>query len=264
MEHWEFGVLGVIDYRRESTLCAYFDMLATLRGRTQGAVCEVGVFSGMSLAAAGLFLREHDDVRDLIGFDSFSGFPTTGPEDDPAMFEDLLKRGEISADHWERVLRNRDLLRVVGRSPSAATVSTSGSFDRTSEELVRDKLRFLDLDATLIIGPIEQTMKPDLMPDLRVAAALLDCDLYAPHAAALPWLWARLEEGGFVYLDDYYSLKFPGARLAVHRFLEGRRDAQLIQVGADEGFERWAIIKGSADSAVVRELRTQGPQVMPR
>lgn len=257
MEHWELGVLGVYDYRRDGTMRAYFDLLATLRGRTPGAICEVGVYRGGSLAATGLFLRERDDVRDLFGFDTFSGFPATGPEDDPARFEELLNRGAITADHWERVRRNQELLGVVGRNPSAATASTSGSFDRTSEELVREKLRFLDLDATLIVGPIEETMKPDLLPDLRLAGALLDCDLYSPAAVALPWLWARLVEGGFVYLDEYFSLKFPGPRVAVDSFLEGRRDAQLIQLDVDEGFERWALIKASVDSPVVRELRAQ-------
>ena len=46
-----------------------------------------------------------------------------------------------------------------------------------------------------------------------------------------------------IYLDEYYSLKFPGARIATDEFLNGK-SAQLNMAHQTKGeFERWHVIK---------------------
>jgi hypothetical protein len=75
-----------------------------------------------------------------------------------------------------------------------------------------------------------------------IAGALLDCDLYVSYLKALEFIWPRLSKGGFIYLDEYFSLKFPGARLAVDEFFEGNNQIEWFHK-KEEGFERWWLIK---------------------
>jgi hypothetical protein len=50
--------------------------------------------------------------------------------------------------------------------------------------------------------------------------------------------------GGLVYLDEYFSLKFPGGRIATDEFLAGRPEASLIKFHERDGeFERWGVLK---------------------
>ena len=48
---------------------------------------------------------------------------------------------------------------------------------------------------------------------------LLDFDLYKAYSDVLPVVWPLLRDGGAIYLDEYFSYKFPGARIAVDEFL---------------------------------------------
>ena len=49
--------------------------------------------------------------------------------------------------------------------------------------------------------------------------------------------------GGKLFLDEYYSLKFPGPRLLVNEFISKNKDATLIMEGKTLGFERWSLKK---------------------
>ena len=71
----------------------------------------------------------------------------------------------------------------------------------------------------------------------------MDVDLYLPYAKALPILFERLSLGGKIYLNEYYSLKFPGLRLAVHKFLMEKQDTTLEKLENWLDFERWIIKK---------------------
>src|ERR1019366_2220660 len=53
----------------------------------------------------------------------------------------------------------------------------------------------------------------------------LDADLEAPIAAGLEFFWPRLAAGGFLVVHDYNA--WPGARLAVDRFLAKERVASV-------------------------------------
>jgi hypothetical protein len=46
-----------------------------------------------------------------------------------------------------------------------------------------------------------------------------------------------------IYLDEYYSLTFPGARIAVEEFLLDRREVAVEFPSEQNEFERWAIVK---------------------
>jgi len=81
------------------------------------------------------------------------------------------------------------------------------------------------------------------LKDKKYSLILMDVDLYLPYAKALPILFEHLSPGGKIYLDEYYSLKFPGPRIAVNNFLNTRLDANLEELGDWLDFERWVIFK---------------------
>jgi hypothetical protein len=57
-------------------------------------------------------------------------------------------------------------------------------------------------------------------------------------------LWSNTIKGGIFYLDEYYSLKFPGAKIAVDEFLVGKK-FQIINFSGkcDDDFTRNVLVK---------------------
>lgn len=78
---------------------------------------------------------------------------------------------------------------------------------------------------------------------IKIMAAILDCDLYQSYKDAFNYIWPNLEVGGMMHLDEYYSLKFPGARLATDEFIRDKK-AKLEMCKQKKGdFERWHLYK---------------------
>jgi hypothetical protein len=75
-------------------------------------------------------------------------------------------------------------------------------------------------------------------------AAIVDCDLYESYVIALNFLAPRLVDEGLVYLDEYYSLKFPGAKIATDNFIGKYCEFALdFDVQEPGDFERWYMHK---------------------
>ena len=77
--------------------------------------------------------------------------------------------------------------------------------------------------ASLIKGKFENvlsSLSKALEIDDKLNILYIDCDLYESHKIALPFTWERMSIGGYMFLDEYYSLKFPGARKAIHDFFK--------------------------------------------
>ncbi|WP_249262293.1 TylF/MycF family methyltransferase [Leptospira alexanderi] len=72
----------------------------------------------------------------------------------------------------------------------------------------------------------------------------MDSDLYASYKITFEFFWPKLAKNGYVFLDEYFSLKFPGARIATDEFIEGK-NVRLLLTNRDSStdFERWSIIK---------------------
>ena len=82
-----------------------------------------------------------------------------------------------------------------------------------------------------------------LIEGQNFSLVLIDADLFQSYATTLPVLWNRLNPGGTVYLDEYYSLKFPGPRIAVNAFMPTIPDGTLLELPSWMDIERWAIKK---------------------
>ena len=79
----------------------------------------------------------------------------------------------------------------------------------------------------------------------------MDCDLYQSYIETYNFIWPRLEEGAMIYLDVYYSLKFPGARRATNEFVHGKAARLEMSPRSPGDFERWHLIKGCGNKVAV-------------
>jgi hypothetical protein len=248
-DDWEFNVLGIYNYKVSGPFDALFNFIRNHHADIEGDIVECGVYRGKSLIALAMLLKELGSDKKIYGYDSFSGFPSVyHHNDDLARFDDLQKKGRITPDHFQAVQRNlswREQLSDQGQT--AKTISSSGDFSATSLEYVQRKIKIVGLDNIVLRdGPFDETMKNVDNNPTKIMAALMDCDLYQSYMDCFEFIWPRLSDSGIIYLDEYYSLKFPGARIATDEFIAGK-EASLMQYPQKQGdFERWYLQKDKA------------------
>lgn len=242
MEYWEFGVLGIHNPKC-STLTPYFSLLEELRD-IPGNILELGVAKGSSLITTGLILQELDSEKSVIGVDTFSGFPELSSEDMPEAFLDLQQRGLITESHYLKVLHNWELVKLRGDKIHPSNISTSQDFSSTSLDFVENRIQSFKLSNRVRIhqANIVDSLDSQLR-DETFSLVLLDVDLYLGYSKSLDFVFDKLTKKGVIYLDEYYSLKFPGPRLAVNEFIDRQPQAKLEQLPNWLDFERWIIRK---------------------
>jgi len=249
-DDWEFNVLGIYNYLRPGRFDALLKFIRENHSSLEGDIVEAGSYRGNSLIAIGMLLKSLGSDKTVYGFDSFSGFPPVFHENDQfSQFETMYQEARISKKHINDVRKNREwkdaLASSQGESQSAETISTSGNFSNTSLELIRRKINLAGLDNIILVdGPFSQTMTLSQEPEL-IMAAVIDCDLYQSYLEAFGFIWPRLSIGGMIHLDEYYSLKFPGGRLATDGFISDKH--ARLEKGAQQtsDFERWCVVKES-------------------
>ena len=109
--------------------------------------------------------------------------------------------------------------------------------------MVNSKIQHFGLDKRIKLIQGDFTKNLELkISDLFFSLVLIDSDLFESYDRILPTIWERLSPGGYIYLDEYYSLKFPGPRIAVNSFVT-KTKCELIRLDDWLDFERWAIYK---------------------
>jgi hypothetical protein len=244
-DDWEFNVLGIYNYKQPGPLEDYFNYILENHERVDGDLVEAGVFQGRSLLGMGLLLKELGSSKKIYGFDTFAGFPPiNAKEDDLERFDDLLSQGRITSDHLDKVRQNLRFRSAFVNDPSARNLSLSGDFSSSNVDLIKMKIELLGLDNVVLVpGPFDETFVKERETPNGLMAAILDCDLYASYWTVLPFVWERLNRGGYVYLDEYYSLKFPGAMIATDEFFSDKKDKPFKHKQRPGDFERWAVTK---------------------
>ena len=186
----------------------------------------------------------------VYGFDTFSGFPPNSSEQDNLENFELYK-----GIHFEESLVNDAILskkikeNLAGKDINISNISSSLDFSNVTFEELENKITYLGLDnIKLIKGDFKDTIGSFFDEYTgQVFAANIDCDLYDGYMSCLPYLCDRLSSNGYIHLDEYYSLKFPGARLACIEFLESIDPSLNITLKKNktskEEFERWYITK---------------------
>jgi hypothetical protein len=247
-DDWEFNVLGIYNYKKSGPFDALFDFVRKNHDKIDGDIVESGVYRGKSLVALAMLLKELGSDKKVYGYDSFAGFPPVYHESDKLeAFYDLARNNKITTDHLAAVERNKEWRALMsGQQQTVENISSSGDFSGTSLSLVQRKIELMELDNIVLVdGPFHETMTQDAAEPKTIMAVLMDCDLYQSYHDTFSFVWPRMADGAMIYLDEYYSLKFPGARVATDEFLVGKQ-ASLEQHPQEQGdFERWYIRKAA-------------------
>ena len=242
---WEFNILNVYNYKLPGKLEEYFNFIRHHHNKLNGDICEIGVYRGFSIIATALLLKELGSDKKVWGFDSFSGFPSYHENDDLEKFKNLYDNKVISKEHFQDYQLNIQLKEFIsGKSASPSTISSSMDFSETSLSLLEDKINYFELDNIILVdGDYKETMAENMYTDVKFMSVLMDCDLYESHKIALPFVWDRMQKGGYMFLDEYYSLKFPGARIATSDFFSDKSDKPEMHIKKSMDFERWFVQK---------------------
>ena len=105
------------------------------------------------------------------------------------------------------------------RSNFKKWVYSNHSWKNTLTIWLKERIKQFKLqkDIKLLKGDIVKTVKK-IKKKQKYSVVFMDCNLYEPHKKALSFSWKYLSKNGQIFLDDYFSLKYPGARIAVDEF----------------------------------------------
>lgn len=245
---WEFNVLNIYDYRKAGPYSYMFNFLQLNQKFMRGDIFEAGTFNGRTALAFALFLKEQSLPGIIRTFDSFEGFPSYSTFDNFDRFFDLFNQNKISDRHYAEIKKMATYTQeVLKKSLHPSQISTSKDFRNVDLELIKRKQNFLGLDNLVLYkGDFAITLKIKELQDLHFSLAFIDCDLYKGYIDSLNYVWPKLLPNGIIFLDEYYSLKFPGPRLAVQEFLQQLNidSFQLRMISnPEDDFERWIIEK---------------------
>lgn len=249
LEKWEKNYLGIETLQDKGKLFFYLKFLKSkIFSEILGDVVEAGVFKGTSLISCALFMKYNKTLKNKLiwGYDTFKGFPKISPLDQLNNFSNLYKKNKISKTHYQKIFKLKKYHKILKSNKiSASNISTSNNFENTSLNLLNKKINFFKIkkNVNLIKGEFKDTMKNKKNLPNKISAGLIDCDLYDGYKISLENFWPRLSVNGKLFLDEYYSLKFPGPRLIVDEFIKKNKNAKLIKEGISADFERWYIKK---------------------
>lgn len=167
-----------------------------------GDILEFGVFFGQGLFSYAQFsaiLEPYHINREIIGFDTFEGFPEISEKDGTGNLE-LLKAGGLKADCHETLLQAARLFdenRYLGHLPKIRLVK--GDVMRVLDSFIADN------------------------PHVLIAMLYMDLDLYQPTKEVLSKLYERVPTGGIVVFDQINHRSFPGETAAFLEVLGDKR-----------------------------------------
>lgn len=170
----------------------YWNEIYPLVVNVPGVICEFGVQWGASLATLCNLRAIYEPFnvsRTIVGFDTFSGFPSISDKDG-----DVVSIGDYkSVDGYEKILEQ-----ILSMNESISPNAHIRKF-----ELVKG-------DASLAWPEWLENN-----PQAIVAMACFDFDLYAPTKAVLEKLLPRLVKGSILVFDELNHPGFPGETSAV-------------------------------------------------
>jgi hypothetical protein len=170
----------------------------------QGSIVECGVLFGgglMSFAKLSAILEPYNFQRRIIGFDSFSGFPSIDSADLKGLPDrksaHLKPQGFAAGDAYEDLLdavKLFDISRFLNHFPKVDIVK--GDFEITAARYLEDH------------------------PHLIVSCLYLDFDIYRPTKKALELFLPRMPKGSVLVFDELNEEAFPGETLAVIEMMD--------------------------------------------
>ena len=187
--------------------------------KNDGDIFEFGVYKGKSLITVALILKAMNSKKKIYGFDSFSGFPSSSKFDDLKEFKNDKYFSKKFQNDFKKFLKLKKTFtnhKILNQN----NISTSADFSDTSYEMVMEKIRYFKLNnINLIQGDFKKTV-PAFFGNrkIKISSCNIDCDLHDGYKITLPYVYQHLSKKGYIHLDEYYSFKFPGARIATDNF----------------------------------------------
>jgi len=157
----------------------------TLKTNPNGTFVECGVWKGHSAHITASLIRENNSSNKLYLFDSFEGLSERDIEDSSRI---KMSKTEIQAEAKKFAF---------------------------SEDLVKNNLKEFDF-ISYYKGWIPERFKE--VSDERFCFVHIDVDLYQPILDSLNFFSERLENNGYIFLDDYGDSYFMGAKKALEEF----------------------------------------------
>ena len=236
LENWFTSSLSIPNFEKNLEMGPYFDFIKNNCKNIKGDIIEFGVYRGDSIISAALLLERLNIKKKIIGLDTFGGFPKKHKLDNPMIFHELYKKKQISKKHYFWFLLRNEAIKK--------KLIINHNWEKTSYKFVNERIKKFKLKKmiNLIKGDIKFSVNK-IDNQQKYSVALLDCNLYEPHKFALEYVWDRMSKNGYIYLDDYFSLKYPGPRIAINQFCN-RNNIKINKMKNYHGdFERYFLIK---------------------
>lgn len=213
---WFTNSISLPSLQNDLPLGPYFNFIKKKAKKIPGDLAEFGVYRGDSIIATALLLKRNKIKKKIIGFDTFDGFLKKNKNDDVRMFNSLFLKKKISLKHFKWIKLRHEALRL--------KLIENHEWKNTSFKFVKQRIKKFKLqkDIELIKGDIVQSVKK-IKKNQKYSIVFMDCNLYEPHIAALEHCWKNLSKKGAIFLDDYFSLKYPGARIAINEFCKNKK-----------------------------------------
>lgn len=137
--------------------------------------------------------------------------------------EHLRSRGVDKKVYAYDSFKGFDLVELAAERHAGLTEEGDDSFTRTSYAYVREKIRRLGFEGSVI--PVQGYFQETLPATLaKTCCAFIDCDLRESVSYCAEQLWPHIPSRGRIIFDDYMSHDFRGARFGVEDFIERRRN----------------------------------------
>jgi hypothetical protein len=191
-----------------------------------GDIAEFGVFQGHSLMTWANLLEIYsttDRSKQVLGFDTFSGFPGFSSQD--GLTDNEKERKTLSALRDDSAyLRLKDAIRM---------------YDNDRFVPWKDRV-------VLVKGDITETLPKFMASNAgrRFSLIYLDLDIYAPTKLVLETVYDKVPAGGIICFDEYAVPAWEGESAAVDEFFANKNERmRTLPWNSSPGA---FIIKGSA------------------
>lgn len=161
----------------------------------KGSIIECGVFAGdglMTWAQLSSIYEPYNYHREVIGFDTFEGFPDVSEEDFGTKENENTVAGGIQCNSYDELCscielydQNRPLSHV------EKVKLVKGDFLKIGKKYIKDNQHLL------------------------ISLLYLDFDLYKPTQEALEILLPRMSRGALLVFDEIHNPDWPGETLAL-------------------------------------------------
>ena len=232
------------DNKSQSAFRFWYDHIKTFANKKDGDIFEFGVYRGKSLIAAALILKKLKSKKKIFAFDTFKGFPSYSPQDELRKFKNSKYFSKTILIEHQKFVKIKKFTTNLKKFDTS-NISTSGNFNKTSINLIKKKIKYFNLkNIEIIEGDFAKTVPKFFRSyNKNISSCNIDCDLFEGYKIILPYVYPLLSKGGYIHLDEYYSLKFPGPRIAVDDFCKRNKIKPQKNITYKGEFERYYLTK---------------------